>query len=397
MLPVGVGSNLIVRDGGIAGVVIRLGRGFNGIRVEGDRVVAGRGGARRACGAQGGGGRHRPHLPAHHPGLDRRRGADERRLLRHLYRRRLRLGAGGHAGRRAGRARAAPTWASPTARRALPDGHRRHRGDAGRPARATRRRWRARMEEQLARRDASQPVKERTAGSTFRNPAGFSSTGRADDVHDLKAWKLIEDAGMRGATLGGAQMSPKHANFLINAGGATAADLENLGELVRKKVFESTGSDARVGNHAGRPTIRPAEQRDKDPTRPKRPRGQIEAGMSSRTAARIAVLMGGRSAEREVSLAPVASARLRCGQRDFEVVEIDAGPDLASVLRATAARRRLQRAARPLGRGRLRPGHPGMAADPLYAFRRAGLGAGDGQGRGPSRSSPPPGCRWRAA
>ena len=97
------------------------------------------------------------------------------------------------------------------------------------------------MEEQLARRDASQPAKERSAGSTFRNPAGFSSTGRADDVHDLKAWKLIEDAGMKGATLGGAQMSPMHANFLINTGGAKAADLENLGELVRKKVLESTG------------------------------------------------------------------------------------------------------------------------------------------------------------
>ena len=66
-----------------------------------------------------------------------------------------------------------------------------------------------------------QPTKERSAGSTFRNPAGFSSTGRADDVHDLKAWKLIERAGMRGATLGGAQMSPMHANFLINTGGRT--------------------------------------------------------------------------------------------------------------------------------------------------------------------------------
>ncbi len=98
-----------------------------------------------------------------------------------------------------------------------------------------------RMEEQLARRDASQPTRERSAGSTFRNPAGFSSTGRADDVHDLKAWKLIESAGMKGSTLGGAQMSPMHGNFLINAGGAKAADLENLGELVRKKVLESTG------------------------------------------------------------------------------------------------------------------------------------------------------------
>ena len=93
------------------------------------------------------------------------------------------------------------------------------------------------MEEQLARRDASQPVKERSAGSTFRNPAGFSSTGRADDVHDLKAWKLIEDAGMKGATLGGAQMSPMHANFLINTGGAKAADLEESGRIGAKKGF----------------------------------------------------------------------------------------------------------------------------------------------------------------
>jgi UDP-N-acetylmuramate dehydrogenase len=99
----------------------------------------------------------------------------------------------------------------------------------------------ARMEEQIAKRDASQPTRERSAGSTFRNPAGFSSTGRADDVHDLKAWKVIQDAGLRGARLGGAQMSEMHANFLINAGGATAADLEMLGEMVRKKVYDSTG------------------------------------------------------------------------------------------------------------------------------------------------------------
>ncbi|HVL21213.1 MAG TPA: UDP-N-acetylenolpyruvoylglucosamine reductase, partial [Amaricoccus sp.] len=60
-------------------------------------------------------------------------------------------------------------------------------------------------------------------------------------VHDLKAWKLIETAGMKGDILGGAQMSEKHANFLVNTGTAKAADLENLGELVRKKVLESTG------------------------------------------------------------------------------------------------------------------------------------------------------------
>jgi UDP-N-acetylmuramate dehydrogenase len=99
----------------------------------------------------------------------------------------------------------------------------------------------ARMADQIAKRDATQPVKDRSAGSTFRNPAGFSSTGRADDVHDLKAWKLIEDAGLRGARRGGAQMSEKHANFLINTGGATAQDLENLGEDVRKRVFDLTG------------------------------------------------------------------------------------------------------------------------------------------------------------
>ena len=99
----------------------------------------------------------------------------------------------------------------------------------------------ARMADQLAKRDATQPTKDRSAGSTFRNPAGFSSTGRSDDVHDLKAWKVIDDAGMRGATRGGAQMSEKHSNFLINTGGASAADLEGLGEEVRKKVYDSSG------------------------------------------------------------------------------------------------------------------------------------------------------------
>ena len=113
----------------------------------------------------------------------------------------------------------------------------------------------ARMEEQIARRDASQPTRERSAGSTFRNPAGFSSTGRADDVHDLKAWKLIDDAGLRGHCLGGAQMSEKHPNFLINAGGATAAELEALGELVRARVRAHSGHELaweviRVGERA---------------------------------------------------------------------------------------------------------------------------------------------------
>jgi UDP-N-acetylmuramate dehydrogenase len=99
----------------------------------------------------------------------------------------------------------------------------------------------AKMESYIARREESQPVRDRTAGSTFRNPAGFSSTGRADDVHDLKAWKLIEDAGGRGLRRGGAVMNPRHANFLTNAGGATATELEGLGEEIRKRVLESSG------------------------------------------------------------------------------------------------------------------------------------------------------------
>ena len=99
----------------------------------------------------------------------------------------------------------------------------------------------ARMDDQLARRDATQPTKDRSAGSTFRNPAGFSSTGRDDDTHELKAWKVIEDAGLRGARLGGAQMSPKHPNFLVNTGEATATDLEKLGEQVRKTVYDKSG------------------------------------------------------------------------------------------------------------------------------------------------------------
>ena len=97
------------------------------------------------------------------------------------------------------------------------------------------------MDDQIAKRDVSQPTKDRSAGSTFRNPLGRSSTGTVDDTHELKAWKVIDDAGMRGARRGGAQMSLMHSNFLINTGGASAADLEELGEEVRKRVFETSG------------------------------------------------------------------------------------------------------------------------------------------------------------
>jgi UDP-N-acetylmuramate dehydrogenase len=103
-----------------------------------------------------------------------------------------------------------------------------------------------RMAEIRAAREASQPVRARTGGSTFRNPPG------------MKAWELIEAAGCRGLTRGGAQVSEKHCNFLINTGTATAADLEGLGEEVRRRVHATTGVALdweihRIGLPAGRP------------------------------------------------------------------------------------------------------------------------------------------------
>lgn len=239
VLPVGVGSNLIVRDGGIAGVVIRLGRGFNGIRVEDGRVVAGAAAldahvARKAAEA-GIDLTFLRTIPGSIGGAARMNAGCYGRYVADAF-------VGARAVTRGGVAVELGPADMGFAYRstALPEGlvitEVTLAGPAGEPAELA-----ARMEAQLARRDASQPTRERSAGSTFRNPAGFSSTGRDDDVHDLKAWKLIEDAGMKGATLGGAQMSPMHGNFLINAGGAKAADLEDLGELVRKKVLESSG------------------------------------------------------------------------------------------------------------------------------------------------------------
>ncbi|MFC4670191.1 UDP-N-acetylmuramate dehydrogenase [Seohaeicola nanhaiensis] len=239
VFPMGVGSNLIVRDGGLRAVVIRLGRGFNGIEVKGDTVTAGSAAldahvARKAADA----------------GVD----LTFLRTIPGSIGGAVRMNAGcyGHyvadalvsarAVTRAGEVvTLTPAELDLRYRQSrLPEGwvltQATFRGPKGAPQDLH-----ERMDEQIARRDASQPTKERSAGSTFRNPAGFSSTGRADDTHELKAWKVIDDAGMRGARRGGAQMSPKHSNFLINTGGATAADLEGLGEAVRKKVYESSG------------------------------------------------------------------------------------------------------------------------------------------------------------
>ena len=239
VFPMGVGSNLIVRDGGLDAVVIRLGRGFNGIEIEGNQITAG---------------------PAALDAHVARKAADAGVDVTFL--RTIPGAIGGAVAMNAGCYGSYMADVFVSARVILRSGEEvtltksdldfgyrssdlpeggvivevvmeAPKGDPDE--------LRTRMETQLAKRDETQPTKERTAGSTFRNPAGFSSTGKADDVHDLKAWKVIDDAGLRGKMLGKAQMSEKHPNFLINTGGATAADLEDLGELVRKEVLKSAG------------------------------------------------------------------------------------------------------------------------------------------------------------
>ncbi|WP_435259670.1 UDP-N-acetylmuramate dehydrogenase [Thioclava sp. FR2] len=239
VFPMGVGSNLIVRDGGLRAVVIRLGRGFNSIEIQGDRVIAGAAA-----------------LDAHVARKSAEAGRDLTflRTIPGSIGGAVRMNAGCYGSyvadvleevrivTRDGRIETLPASALNLRYRQsdLPEGavlvSATFRAPDGNPLALQ-----EKMEDQLAKRDASQPTKERSAGSTFRNPVGHSSTGRADDSHELKAWKVIDDAGMRGARIGGAQMSVMHSNFMINAGGATAADLENLGEDVRKKVFQNSG------------------------------------------------------------------------------------------------------------------------------------------------------------
>lgn len=241
VFPMGVGSNLIVRDGGIRGVVIRLGRGFNAISIVGNRVTAGAAAldaqvARKAAEA-GVDLTYLRTIPGAIGGAVRMNaGCYGSYTADHFVAARVVLRDGSL--RTIGKAEAGFGYRAS----ALPEGavivETVLEGARGDPAELA-----ARMADQVARRDATQPVKERSAGSTFRNPAGFSSTGRADDVHDLKAWTLIDAAGLRGHRLGGAEMSAKHPNFLINAGGATAADLEDLGELVRARVKAASGHD----------------------------------------------------------------------------------------------------------------------------------------------------------
>ncbi len=253
VFPMGVGSNLIVRDGGLRAVVIRLGRNFSDISVSGDVVTAGAGAmdiqvARKAAesgldlvflctipGAIGG-------------AVRMNAGCYGSYISDHFVSAEVVLRDGS-------RANFGPDGMNFGYRRsALPEGaviaSARFRASHDEPAALE-----AKMKSQIAKREETQPTKALTAGSTFRNPAGYSSTGKEDDMHELKAWKVIENAGLRGARHGQAQMSAMHPNFLVNLGGATAADLEALGEEVRRKVFQDSGialewEIARVGEPA---------------------------------------------------------------------------------------------------------------------------------------------------
>lgn len=225
---IGAASNMILRDGGVPGVVVRLARGFGDIAVEADGIVAGAAAldvtVAETAAAQGLGGlEFLVGIPGTIGGavamnagaygaeirdvLDWAEVATPGGLLR-MTAEELRF-----AYRRAELpARAVVTRAR---LRAAP-------GDAATVA--------ARLNEIRAAREATQPVRARTGGSTFKNPPGGK-----------KAWELIDAAGCRGLVRGGAQVSEKHCNFLLNTGGATAAEIEALGEEVRERVRAATG------------------------------------------------------------------------------------------------------------------------------------------------------------
>ena len=224
----GVGSNVIIRDGGIDGVVIKIGRGFVDVSVRGAEVEAGAGAldlnvAYVACEQGVAGLEFLSGIPGTIGGAVRMNaGAYENDLSR--------IFVAAEVVRRDGTvARLSPNDMGFVYRNsALPADAIVTRawlkGAPGEKAEIAKR-----MEDIAAAREATQPIRTKTGGSTFKNPPG------------MKAWELIEQAGCRGLIVGGAQVSEKHCNFLINIGGATAADLENLGDEVIRRVKDKTG------------------------------------------------------------------------------------------------------------------------------------------------------------
>jgi UDP-N-acetylmuramate dehydrogenase len=225
---IGVGSNLLVRDGGIPGVTIRLGRGFVDIRPDGETVETGAGaldlnvaltaaeagiaGLEFLSGIPGTvGGGFRTNAGAYgsefKDALISADALDRRGELHTLMSTEMGLSYR-HSD-------VDPDWIFVQAR---------FKGSAADPVEIGRR-----MTDIHAAREASQPIRARTGGSTFANPPGH------------QAWRLIDEAGCRGLTRGAAMVSEKHTNFLINTGNAAAADIEGLGEEVRSRVYERFG------------------------------------------------------------------------------------------------------------------------------------------------------------
>src|SRR5690625_310051 len=243
VMPLGVCSNLIIRDGGLKGAAIRLGRGFNSVEaLPGHRIRAGAAAldahvARRAAEFGIAGLEFLRTIPGAIGGAVKMNAGCYGSYLADVLVEAVMIDRQGKT-HVLGQEDLGFGYRSS----AVPDDavivEVVLQGREGDSAGIT-----ARMEELLARRAASQPTSERSCGSTFRNPAGHSSTWEEGESHELKAWKLIDDAGCRGLRLGGAQMSPMHPNFLTNTGNATAADLENLGEEVRARVLSHSGHD----------------------------------------------------------------------------------------------------------------------------------------------------------
>ncbi len=242
---VGVGSNLLVRDGGIDGVVIRLGRGFGGLAVEEgyliragaavpdvrvarfalDNVISGLTFLRGIPGTIGGALR----MNGGAYGRETRDVVVEAVAIDRQGRRRVIAGADmGYSYRHCG---VPDDWIFTAALL---------QGEAGERAAIE-----ADINRITAAREATQPIKSRTGGSTFKNPTGG------------KAWQLIDATGLRGFAVGGARVSEQHCNFLINEGTASAQDLEDLGETVRQRVKQASGVELeweirRIGKKAVR-------------------------------------------------------------------------------------------------------------------------------------------------
>lgn len=246
--PVGVGSNLLVRDGGVRGVVVRLGAPFAHIETDGLRVVAGAAAldaqvARAAAKAGIAGLEFYRGVPGTIGGaLAMNAGAYEQETKDVLVEARAFDRSG--ARRVLSNADMKFSYRHCGAAEGLIFTRAIFEGRAGETAAIE-----ARMAEIMKRREASQPIREKTGGSTFANPDPAQSGG-------LKAWQLIDRIGGRGRVVGDAECSPQHCNFMINRGKATARDIETLVEGLRADVRAGTGVDLRweirrIGEVAG--------------------------------------------------------------------------------------------------------------------------------------------------